>query len=919
MGIEHQVKIGLEIHIPITSVETKLFCGCKNTSRYRPSRPNEYVCPICLGLPGALPHPNEKAIYYAIKAAKALNSKINNIIQFYRKHYFYPDLPKGYQITQYKAGGYAPLGEGGFVKLKNGKIVRIRRVQIEEDPAKLIHPSGLGESDKVLIDYNRSGNPLIEVVTEPDLNTPRDAREFLEKIIRLFTDIGILDREIDIVIRADANISLGGSARIEIKNIGSPKDVEKALEFEEMRLKRYIHEGVKTVQETRHWDDRRRITVSIREKEMEEEYRYFPDPNIPPINISYLIEEVDREKVILEEDIYVKLISLGISSYYAEILSRNRELYNIFTNILNKLKIKDKKLIDKLANLCVNEGKRLINKGILSYDKLEEVLYSILSMMKEGLLTFKEAREKLLMKLSREMLKTVDEDTLRKMVLDILNKAEKRDRRFIDYIIGRVIEDLKKDGYGVDIKVLTNIVREYVSTEEEKSKEERITEKPSKPTPYIKSLAKKKISISDAFIVREGRYMLTGWIESKMIVGDIIFIILRDWTGSIQLVIDRNSPSYDILKRLPRETFISVEGKLVEDRRAPGGVEVHVDSVSQLSEAYKPPLTLMDIARSSIPVRMKYRYLDIRRRYMRNILRFRAKLLNILREYFINNGFVEINTPKIIITATEGGAELFPIIFYGKEAFLAQSPQLYKQMAINAFEKVFEIDSYYRAQKYDTPRHLAEFWSIDVEVALYKLEDILELIEDILIYLTRRLDDYAKDELSFLKKEIPKIDKPFKRITYSDALNIINKEEVKIKFGEDLGAEHLSILGKKFNKPFFITHWPRETRAFYYRIDPYDDRLTLSFDLMYPMKSSYPLELSSGGERINTIDDLMIRIREKGLREEAYTWYLEMFKYGMPPHAGFGLGLDRLVMALLQLDTVLDTVLSPRSPKYDRP
>ena len=919
MGIEHRVRIGLEIHIPITSVETKLFCNCKNTSRYKPSRPNEFICPICLGLPGALPHPNEKAIYYAIKAAKALNSKINKIIQFYRKHYFYPDLPKGYQITQYKAGGYAPLGEGGFLKLKNGRIIKIRRIQIEEDPAKLIHPSGLGESDKVLIDYNRSGNPLIEVVTEPDLNTPREAREFLEKLIRLFIDIGVLDREIDIVIRADANISLGGSARIEIKNIGSPKDVEKALEFEEMRLRRYIQEGVKTIQETRHWDDRRRITVSIREKEAEEEYRYFPDPNIPPIDISYLIEDIEGEKIILEEDMYMRLISLGISSYYAEIISKDRELYNIFMNILDKLKINDTKLADRLANLCVNEGKRLINKGILSYDKLEELLSSILSMMKEGLLTFKEAREKLMMKLSGEKLKIVDEDTLRKKVLDILNKAEKRERRFIDYIIGRVIEDLKKEGYKLDIKMLTDIVTEYVSTGKKEIRKERVIEKPPRPIPYTESLAKRKINISDAFIVRKGKYTLTGWIESKMIIGDIIFIILRDWSGSIQLVINKDSPAYNIIKRLPRETFISAEGELIEDRRAPGGVELHVYNISQLSEAYKPPLTLIDISRSSMPVRMKYRYLDIRRRYMKNILRFRSKLLNILREYFADNGFIEINTPKIIITATEGGAELFPIIFYGKEAFLAQSPQLYKQMAINAFEKVFEIDSYYRAQKYDTPRHLAEFWSIDVEVALYKLDDILELIEDILTYITRRLDDYAKDELAFLNKMIMKIDKPFKRITYSDALNIINEEGVKIKFGDDLGAEHLSILGRKFKKPFFITHWPRKTRAFYYKIDPDDDRLTLSFDLMYPMENSYPLELSSGGERINTIDELRVRIKEKGLREEAYTWYLEMFKYGMPPHAGFGLGLDRLVMALLQLDTVLDTVLSPRSPKYDRP
>lgn len=915
------VRIGLEIHVPITSVETKLFCSCPNTSRYKPKYPNQYECPVCLGLPGALPHPNEKAIYYAVKTAKALNSTFSRTLQFYRKHYFYPDLPKGYQITQFKAGGYAPIGEGGELRLSRDKTIRIRRVQIEEDPARLVHPGGLGESDKILIDYNRSGNPLIEIVTEPDIKSPREAREFLEKLRRLLLDIGVLDPEIESVLRADANISVGGSARIEIKNIGSPKDVEKALEFEYLRLRRYLEEGLRTVQETRHWDDRRRVTVSIREKEFEEDYRYFPDPNLPPADISYIIEEVEREKIMLEEDIFRELVSLGISSAYAEAISRDRNMYNLLRKIIERLDIKPgDKLLTILSNLLMNEGKRLINEGIMDHEKLGDVIISLLTMVREGLITPEEAREKLGKKISKPR-RMLEDDKLEEIVIQTINEIERFDNRVRDYLIGRILNKVDKQGYYVDRKKIIELVDRHIG------KIERVEHKPAetemietiRPMEYRKSIARKKLSIRDAFIVREGEALLTGWIESKMMLRNKIFIILRDWTGKIQVVVDKRDKVFDLIKKIPRESFISVKGVLYEDRRAPNGVELRATELELLSEAYKPPLSLMDLSRSSMPVRMKYRYLDIRRGYMKSILNFRSKLIFLIREFLYKRGFIEINTPKIITTATEGGAELFPFIFYGREAFLAQSPQLYKQMSINAFEKVFEIDSYYRAQKYDTPRHLAEFWSIDVEAALYTLDDLLNLIEDMLVYLSRRIRTYAKEELSNLDKKIITFRRPFKRMTYTEIIDMIRELGGDIEFGEDVSATHLHLLAQEINEPLFIILWPRKTRAFYYKIYPDDTRLTLSFDLLYPMRKTYPLELSSGGERINTINELKERIKEKGLHEEAYGWYLEMFKYGMPPHGGFGLGLDRLVMALLQLDTVLDTVLSPRTPKYDKP
>ncbi len=914
----------MEVHVPITSVKTKLFCSCPNTSRIIPEKPNQYICPICMGLPGSLPRPNKKALILGIRAAKALNSEISDTIQFYRKHYFYPDLPKGYQITQYEGGGHFPIGKGGFIKLSNDKKIRIRRLHIEEDPAKLIHPSGMGESRNVLIDYNRSGNPLIEVVTEPDINSPQEAKEFLEKLRRIFIRVGILDPKVDVLFRSDANVSIGASARIEIKNIGSSSDVEKAISFEIVRIKNYLKEGIKLIQETRHWDDRRRVTVSIREKEMEAEYRYFPDPNIPIINLGNLMSIALRDFPRLEDEVYEELTNIyRVSKEIASILSRDIQLYNIFIDVIDSLRLgKNRKIVRFVSKTLVNEGRRLLKEGSLDADKLKNLLLLLSKMVSEEMLSEGEARKRLLRISVKSIAKTKipEEDEIKKYVDDFLVKSRVKYKgiRLRDYIVGKVVNAMEKDGWTPDPSKVARIVEDIVEIKEEKKGKRRITYFVT-PEEYKESLVDRKISVEDAFIIGEGSYILTGWIESRMDVGNKLFIILRDWTGKIQCVSDKSKTVYKILSRLPKESFIVIKGNLVRDQRAPGGVEVKVDEVIHLGGSSPPPLSLRDLARSSVSVRLKYRYLDFRRKYMKNIMSFRAKLLKVLRSYFYNNDFIEINTPKIITTATEGGAELFPLLFYGKEAFLAQSPQLYKQMALNIFEKVFEIDSYYRAQKFDTPRHLAEFWSIDVEASLYTLNDLLNFLEDVLIYLIKKLSNEARKELSILNVKLPSISKPFPRITYIDALNILKNHGLSIEFGDDLGAEELKYLTKNITGPYFIIYWPRSIRAFYYKPMPDDPQLTLSFDLMWPMREGYPLELSSGGERVNNPSTLIESLKEKGLYPEAYGWYLDMFRYGMPPHGGFGLGLDRLIMAFLNLSSILDGVFSPRTPKYSRP
>lgn len=917
------VKIGLEIHVPITSVETKLFCSCPNTSRVRPERPNQYVCPICLGLPGALPRPNEKAIIACIRAAKALNCKISNYIQFYRKHYFYPDLPKGYQITQYEGGGFYPIGVDGYLRLSNGKLVRIRRVHLEEDPAKLIHPAGLGESDYVYVDYNRSGNPLIEIVTDPDISSPEEARELLEKVKRILTSVGVLDEDVDVTIRCDANVSIKGSGRIEIKNIGNPSDVEKALSFEIIRLRRYVEEGVGVSDETRHWDERRRVTVSLREKEVEEEYRYFPDPNIPKIDVSVYLNEALKDFPILEDEAYETLTQrYGLSNEAALVLSRTPKLLNVFNIICEELRgILDEELVSFISNVLINEGARLLKEGRVSASKLAELIILLSKMVREGLLTKSEARRRLA-KLTEERVegRPPTEDVIRKHLEDLL-KREKiliRDEASINYLIGRVIRELEAGGWRVDPSRVAEVVRKSVSVEEEERRKP-ITPKPAlKPVEYGESIVNKKLRVSEAFRLRSGEHLLAGWLERKFEVGEKVFIILRDWTGKIQCVIDKTeAPSaYELVSRLPKESFVVVEGTLTEDRRAPGGVEVRVSNLLHLGGTESPPLSLKDMSRAGPHVRFSYRYLDLRRRKIRAILSFRAKLLSSIREYLTKEGFVEVNTPKIIATATEGGAELFPLLFYGNEAFLAQSPQLYKQMALNAFEKVFEIASYYRAQKFDTPRHLAEFWSVDVEASFYKLEDLLDLLENLLIFITDKLNSEARGELEILNVELPSLSKPFERYEYSELVDRLRNSGYRINFGDDLGTDELRALDMTVNRPYFVLYWPRSIRAFYYKPAPADRSLTLSFDLMWTLSDGTPLELASGGERINNAEELIDSLKDKGLYPDAYKWYIDMFKYGMPPHGGFGLGLDRLVVALLNLSSITEATFLPRTPKF---
>lgn len=334
MGNE-DVKIGLECHAQLLT-RSKLFCGC--SAAYHDAAPNTHVCPTCLGLPGALPVVNRRAVEYGIKVALALNCEVRRHTLFYRKNYFYPDLPKGFQISQYDF----PLATNGYVRIEsdgNERIVRIKRVHLEEDPGRLIYRGTIDAAKYSLIDYNRSGMPLVEIVTEPDLRSPREARIFINKIRSILEYLGVFDGSLEGALRVDANISVAGGERIEIKNISSYKGLERALSFEITRQRNLLRRGVEIKQETRHYDEVRGVTISLRTKEYEEDYRYFPEPDLVPVEIPEdWVEALRKELPELPDEKVIRFMQqYEITREHAVALTTDIHIANFYESVVAKL------------------------------------------------------------------------------------------------------------------------------------------------------------------------------------------------------------------------------------------------------------------------------------------------------------------------------------------------------------------------------------------------------------------------------------------------------------------------------------------------------------------------------------------------------------------------------------------------------
>ena len=333
-------KIGLEIHCQLTKLESKLFCSCK--ADYRKFEPNTNICPVCMGIPGSLPLLNKSAVEKATLIAMALDCKTPDKIAFFRKNYFYPDLPKNFQITQLNAYGNTSIGWAGKISVENNEI-RIRRIQLEEDPGRIIYEGATEKTKLTLVDYNRAGTPLVEIVTEPDFETPHQVREFLNILSDLIENLNVSDPGLEGAMRADANVSIEGCPKVEIKNIGSFHDLEKAVHFEITRQQSLAERKIEIIQETRHWDDGRKITVSSRTKEEEAEYRYHLEADIPWIrideNIKNELQTQMPESISSKKERYIS--KFYITPQVADVLASDRYFSELFEKANNETNAKD--------------------------------------------------------------------------------------------------------------------------------------------------------------------------------------------------------------------------------------------------------------------------------------------------------------------------------------------------------------------------------------------------------------------------------------------------------------------------------------------------------------------------------------------------------------------------------------------------
>jgi nondiscriminating aspartyl-tRNA synthetase len=419
---------------------------------------------------------------------------------------------------------------------------------------------------------------------------------------------------------------------------------------------------------------------------------------------------------------------------------------------------------------------------------------------------------------------------------------------------------------------------------------------------------------------------LTGWVDKIRDLQYVQFIVLRDETGKVQITVEKieeNKKLNDLVSTITNESVITVCGKLVENNHVKlNGMELIPNSITidSLSDP-ELPINIIDRDKTLRETRLDYRFLDLRREDNRLIFEVQTTMEMAMREYFINNGFIEIHSPKILGAATEGGAEVFKIDYFGQDAYLSQSPQFYKQMAMAAgFNKVFEIGPYFRAEKSHTSYHATEFTGIDVEISFIDSHhDIMDMQEEwVKYYMKKVIVKYGEDikRLFNVEVEVPK--EKFPRISLLAAKKIIKENyNYESEKSSDLDRKDEELISKyvkeKYNSDFvFITDYPFEARPFYHMID--ENGLTRSYDLIYK-----GVEITTGAQREHRFDILKKQIIEKGIDPETVNFYLEFFKYGCPPHGGFGFGLGRILMCLFEIDNVREVTYLYRGPNRVHP
>ncbi|KRT61138.1 MAG: aspartyl-tRNA synthetase [Thaumarchaeota archaeon CSP1-1] len=399
-----------------------------------------------------------------------------------------------------------------------------------------------------------------------------------------------------------------------------------------------------------------------------------------------------------------------------------------------------------------------------------------------------------------------------------------------------------------------------------------------------------------------------GWVEDLRKLGKMTFLTVRDVTGLAQVIVKEDTSKE--IEGITRQSVIRVEGKIQETRARDFECEIKAEKIDVLANAVYPlPIDPIGRLESNIDNRLNARALDMRNQKTASIFKLRHHVLASIRKTLTEKKFIEINTPKLIGSASEGGANLFSLEYFGKQAYLAQSPQLYKEQMTIGLERVYEIASFYRAEKSHTGRHLSEFTSVDIEAAFMDYTDVMEVLESLVVEVYKYVEEKCKKEQKAIGIEIKVPSSPFERITYSQVLEELKSAGEDLKFGDDLLDSHLRIIGKNHPGFFFLIEWPMKLKPFYIREKDDDPKISRSFDLQFGY-----LELASGGTRLHDPKKIRTRLEEQGLDPSKFSNHLQAFDWGMPPHAGWGLGLERLMTILIGIDNVREVVLYPRDP-----
>jgi asparaginyl-tRNA synthetase len=409
----------------------------------------------------------------------------------------------------------------------------------------------------------------------------------------------------------------------------------------------------------------------------------------------------------------------------------------------------------------------------------------------------------------------------------------------------------------------------------------------------------------------EGKQVrIRGWIYRKREGKQTIFLLLRDSTGIIQCPVKKETAAWNEAEKVTIESSLTIDGTIKEDKRAPGGFEIVTEKISIIGLAELFPIT----KDKSEEFLRDVRHLWLRSRRMNLIMKVRSEVLRFTHQFFKKQDFIEVTPPMFITSACEGGSTLFGLKYFDQDMYLTQSAQLYLEILIYSLEKVYCVAPSFRAEKSRTIRHLTEYWHIEAEQAFADMKDLMRLEEELLTYICQETAENCNREFEELGADISKVASvrtPFPKITYTEAIEKLKANKFKVKWGDDLGYEEEKALASVFEKPFFIYDYPKQIKAFYCKIYRDNPEIAMSTDMLVPRIG----ELSTGGAREDDKEMLVGRLKELGLKEQDYDWYIDLRRYGTVPHMGFGMGLERLLTWMLDLENIIDAIPFPRTTR----